>query len=492
MQRGGRSRMSFLRALLTRDDRRRRLLLGALIYAVTTSVYFGFASRQVLTAHTAWNHFALLADSWLHGRLDLGGPPPGYAGNNDFAEFRGKWYVAFPPFPAVLLLPLVKLAGSVERVMDGQFFLWLAGIGPAVLFLGLEKLRRMGSGRSARTNLLLALLLAFGTVYFFTAEQGTVWFAAHVVAVALSAGYLLFALEAERPLLAGLMLGLGWLTRSPLLFAFPLFLLEAFRVCLRPAQAAAAPAPAKVSEQLELPLGEAVGSDAARVENTEQRLERASLPAGPIAVLRRLDRRRFVRSCILFAIPIALCGLAAAWNNHARFGDPFEFGYRYLAIAWRGRVEKWGLFDYHYLARNLGVVFTSLPFVTPGEKPPFQINSHGLALWLTTPAYLWLLWPRRTAPPHLALWLTVLAVSIPTFFYQNTGWLQFGYRFSNDYAVFLFALLAIGAFRFRTLFWAAGIWAVAVNTFGARTFGRSEFQRYYYQDASQKVIYQPD
>ena len=182
----------------------------------------------------------------------------------------------------------------------------------------------------------------------------------------------------------------------------------------------------------------------------------------------------------------------AAWSNHARFGDPFEFGYRYLAIAWRGRVEKWGLFDYHYLARNLGVVFTSLPFVSPKESPPFQINPHGLALWFTTPAYLWLLWPRRTAPPHLALWLTVLAVSVPTFFYQNTGWLQFGYRFSNDYAVFLFALLATGAFRFRALFWAAGIWAVAVNAFGARTFGRTDYQRYYYQDMSQKVIYQPD
>src|SRR5688572_9897773 len=242
MRRGGRSRMSFLRALLTRDDRRRRLLLGALIYAVTTSVYFGFASRQVLTAHTPWNHFALLADGWLKGRLDLGGPPPGYAGNNDFAEFRGKWFVAFPPFPAVLLLPLVKIAGSAERVMDGQFFLWLAGIGPALLFLGLEKLRRGGRGRSTTSNLLLTLLFAFGSVYFFTAEQGTVWFAAHVVAVALAAAYLLFALDAERPFFAGLMLGLGYLTRTPLLFAFPLFLLEALRVCQKPVAALPAPA----------------------------------------------------------------------------------------------------------------------------------------------------------------------------------------------------------------------------------------------------------
>ena len=28
--------------------------------------------------------------------------------------------------------------------------------------------------------------------------------------------------------------------------------------------------------------------------------------------------------------------------------------------------------------------------------------------------------------------------------YQNSGWRQFGYRFSNDYAVLLFMLIALG------------------------------------------------
>ena len=60
-----------------------------------------------------------------------------------------------------------------------------------------------------------------------------------------------------------------------------------------------------------------------------------------------------------------------------------------------------------------------------------------------------------------------------TLLYQNSGWLQFGYRFSNDYAVFLFAMLAIGGSRFGKLFYAlraAG--ASRVNTFGALTFDR--------------------
>ena len=72
-----------------------------------------------MTDHTPFNHFALLAESWLNRRLDLGGPPPGYAQNNDFAEFGGRWFIVFPPFPAVLLLPMVKLGGSAIRVQDG-------------------------------------------------------------------------------------------------------------------------------------------------------------------------------------------------------------------------------------------------------------------------------------------------------------------------------------------------------------------------------------
>ena len=100
------------------DGRARRLTLALAVYVVATGAYFACASRQTLTDHTPFNHFALLAESWLNRRLDLGGPPPGYAQNNDFAEFGGRWFIVFPPFPAVLLLPMVKLGGSAIRVQE--------------------------------------------------------------------------------------------------------------------------------------------------------------------------------------------------------------------------------------------------------------------------------------------------------------------------------------------------------------------------------------
>jgi hypothetical protein len=437
-------------AWLPADGARRRAFLAVAVYVVATIVYFACSAPQTRSEHTPYNHFALQAEAWLRGRLDLGGPPPAYAHGNDFALFDGKWFVPFPPFPAVLLVPFVAAAGSAEGVADGRIFLLLAGIAPAVLFLALEKLRVRGdSERSERDDLGLTALFAFGSVYFFSAEQGTVWYAAHVVGAAFAALYLWTALGGQRAWQSGLFLALGFATRTPLLFAAPLFVFELFRACL----------PHDVA-----PSWRAFSA---------------------------LDRPRFVRGLLLFALPIALIlGLTFA-HNAARFGDPFEPGYRYLAVAWRARIEKWGLFNYHYLARNLGVMLTSLPWLG-SSTAPFRMSGHGLALWVTTPAYLWLLWPKLTRPLHWALVVTAAAVAVPTLLYQNSGWVQFGYRFSNDYAVFLFALLALGGRRFGAFFMALGVWALAINAFGSLTFARAAGEEVYVIEGSQRVIYESD
>jgi hypothetical protein len=427
---------------LPEDPARRRLALATLLYVGLTIVYFACASRDRILAHTPYNHFAHLAKGWLEGRLDLGGPPPAYAGNNDFALYQDRWYVVFPAFPAVLLLPAVAIAESVERVRDGQIFVWLAGIGPALLFLALERLRDRGrTSRDERDNLLLAIIFAIGTVYFFTAEQGTVWFAAHVVGVALATFYLFASVDAEHPLLAGIALGLGFWTRAPLLFAFPFFLLEAHRRF--------------------------------RTEGT-------------MAIS--------VRRVAWFTLPVVLLLGLALVHNQVRFGDPFEYGYRFLTVGWKARMEKWGLFSYHYFPRNLGVILTSLPFYNKVPTPDvarFQISIHGLALWATTPIYLYLLWPEKKDETWRALLLTVLLVALPSLFYQNTGQSQFGYRFSNDFAPFLFALLAVTRRRLTATFWALAAVGIAVNLFGALSFEHAGGARYFAVDRTYSV-YQPD
>jgi hypothetical protein len=168
--------------------------------------------------------------------------------------------------------------------------------------------------------------------------------------------------------------------------------------------------------------------------------------------------------------------------NYVRFESPTEFGHTYLALGThepvrqQEQIEQWGLASYHYLARNLSVAFTLLPDILP-RTPWLQVSGHGLAMWITTPVLLLLVWPRKKGPLHRVLWLTTLFVALPSLLYMNSGWVQFGYRFSLDYMVFLVMLLAIGGRPLGRVAKTLIVVGVIVNLFGAYSFDR-EWKHY--------------
>lgn len=438
-----------------------RALTPLCLFALVALVYVAMLGDRALTPSPD-NHYVHLAAGWLDGRIGLAGAPPG---TNDWAcvdtetgglcppgryeaSERYRWYVSFPPFPAVVLLPAVAVLGL--DVPDRLFFALFAALGPALLYVLLRRLRERGlSARRAGEDVVLALLFAFGTVYFFVSVQGTVWFAAHVVATPLLIGYVYFSLGARRPLAAGLCLAAAFLCRPTTALMGVFFAAEAFIA----ARGAAPSSPGLFATV---------------------RAARPSLVAAKLG---------------LFALPLLAMGVAAMWHNEARFGDPLEWGHSYLQIRWRPRIERWGLFDYHYLGRNLSVFLASLPWVS--DAPPYvTISRHGLALWVTTPALLWALFPRRWTPPMVGLAAAIVPVMLTDLLYQNSGWVQFGYRFALDYLPLVFALLALGGRRFGAGFYALFAFSVAVNAFGAATFDRD--WRFYDADPTQQVYFQPD
>ncbi len=428
----------------------RRWALPLVIFVVCAAVYCATAGRR-LTRPSSNNHYVHLASAWLEGRLDLG---PSAPGTNDWACFdvqtkgpcppgrytfsgaderRYRWFVSFPPLPAVLLTPVVAAFGL--RTLDTLFWALFAGLAPALLFVVLRYLHETGrSTRTERENLLVTGLFAVGSVYYFVAVQGTVWFAAHVVATVFVCLYLWCAFGARLPVLAGLALGLAFLCRPTAALLAPFFVCEALGAAPR-------------------------------------------------------DRRALVRAISTFLLPLLTAALLAMAYNVARFGDPLEFGHRFLQIRWRARIESWGLFSTHYLPRNLKVFFLSIPWWL--REPPFvRISRHGLALWVTTPNLLWSLAPKTLDWTNAGLWLSVLATAGATLLYQNTGWVQFGPRFALDYLPLLFVLVIRSRLRFGRLFWACAVVAVLVNAFGAVTFDR--FDDFYDDDPTQRVIFQSD
>ena len=424
-----------------------RRFLAPLVVFLLGLIGFGLVSGDRLLNHSRDNHYVYLADSMLHGRLHLEGKPPH---RNDWAKYGDKWYVSFPPAPGVLMIPGVAVFGLDFN--DRLFTLFFAAAGPALLLLLMQLLvAQQRLDRRPRELFALAILYGFGTVYFFSAVQGSVWYTAHMVGGVLILLYAIFALEAKRPFLAGLCLGLAAACRPTLLMAFPFFIYEALDT--KPAE------------------GE---------ESGFLTWLRHALP--------QLKSRAFLGRMALFVLPViaVLIGLMAM--NWIRFDDPFEFGHKYLQIRWQNRIARWGLFNFHYLARNLTVALALLPWIS-SEAPYIRISLHGLALWFTTPVLLSVLWPKKRTVLYTVLAITVFALALPNLLYQNSGWIQFGYRFALDFMVFLFLMLALAGRRQGALFFALSAFALAVNLFGAMTFDR---HWEYYPAVSTQTYFEPD
>jgi hypothetical protein len=467
--------------------------LYAALFAIGLVVYGMFAWSRIGKQSQA-PHFVYQADAWLHGSIEVAPPLPAddwavvetveltdgtqvsgrrmvtrktfrtlagdelpsclpahqpkittcTAPDSKVTKSRGyRHYVSFPPVPAVLMMPSALISGRAGN--DVIPTLLCAALILPLSLLVLRRLAQAGlSKRSLRDDLWLVGMFAFGSVLFFSAVQGKVWYTAHVVGIVLSLVYAWASIEAKRPVVAGIALGAAALTRTSMAFMFPLFIYECWRMA---AKAKADDVPAGASGSMNLKTA-------------------------------RKDLVLAMRRPLLeFAAPIVAFALLGMIYNYVRFGSLTEFGHTYLSLGdhapvrQQDQIEQFGLASYHYLERNLSVALTLLPDFLP-RSPYVQISGHGLALWMTTPALLLLLWPRERGGLHRVLWLTTLAVALPSLLYMNSGWVQFGYRFSLDYMVFLVMLFAIGGRPLTRAVKTLIVIGVIVNAFGAWSFDR--------------------
>ena len=431
----------------------RRLWPCAFLLVVFLGVY-GLTAGISLRRQSLAPHFVYLAQSFLEGRLDLANvPDPPY----DLTPFDGRWYVSFPPLPALLMIPLVALRGLA--VSDIAFSVVIGALDIPLFYTVLDRLGIRSSG----VRVGLCILLGLGTPLWYCAAFGSIWFTAHVVAVTCLCLYLLEVLGKNRPVLAGVWLGLGFLSRAPVLLAFPLALVVYGQSVGH-----------RVEEQ-------AAGLDAPRAVlsargelGDRMRRERP----GSSSVGRQRPRVHcLLRFALLLTLGMAPALLGQAVYNWARFGSPLEFGYRWMNSpgSLMERQATWGQFSIHFLPENLYTLLIRPPCLTlaPLRLEP---DAWGMGLLMSSPALLLALplgaltRDRRrtsteaqpgqpeTAPAagqvsfgagayhrslRLGLWLSVALVQVPSLLYFNTGSYQFGYRFALDWLPMGVLLLAL-------------------------------------------------
>ncbi len=340
------------------------------------------------------------------------------------AERKRRYFVSFPPAPAVMMMPFVALTGV--EFNDVVFTIVFASFNVLLMFLLLRRLSRGGrSGRGRSANIWLTLLFGFGTAHFWCSVLGQVWFTALILGVTFTLLYIHAAIDARHPVWAGIFCALAFATRTPLVFSAIFFYAFVF------------------------------------------------FPGGK---LRRDDWVDALRKIALFSTPCLIVGLSLLGQNHIRFESLTEFGHTYLAAGSLERIQTYGLFNAQFLSKNLSAAFTLIPRFQP-DAPYVIISKHGMSIFLTTPAFFYLFRPEKRECVRdrfwfALLWITVAMISIPALFYQNTGYEQFGYRFVLDYTPYLILLLAVGRHPITLLFKASVLVSIAVNAFGAATFKR--------------------
>ncbi|MDC0712894.1 glycosyltransferase family 39 protein [Stigmatella sp. ncwal1] len=353
------------------------------------------------------NLYGVQAQAWLEGRLDVPGPA------EDMSLYGGRYYVAFPPFPSVVLLPVVALTGH-ERVPYRAVAL---GVSLLTAWAAWRVLRRLDIPPEARPWLVAALLA--GTAFWFCVVQSeAVWFFAHVVAVTCSLLALEEALGKGRGGWAGLWVGLAFLSRQLCVYLVPFI---ALAVWLRHAEAG--------------------------------RRRQVWQAGGALAV-------------------VGACAGVYLVLNALRFGHPFNTGYAgmpledFLAV----RVARYGLFHPAYVPFNFFHMFLEGPhFVFGGARQlaPNGMDGMGTSLTLASPFVFVALAARGERLFRVGAWSVVLLALTHMLFYYNNGWVQTNaQRFTLDFLPVLWVLVALGTRHLEARVWKGLVaWSIGLNVF---------------------------
>lgn len=147
-----------------------RYVICPLAFLIVLWVAASFTGHWA-TEENPYRSYALQACAWLDGRLDLGKDYPWL----ELAIYEGKYYVSFPPFPSLVLLPFAAVWGT--NTPDHWISLGFSIIG---IIYAIRLYRAITGTYEMAEQYVLFLFLGNG--YLFIALQGGwVWYMAQTM-----------------------------------------------------------------------------------------------------------------------------------------------------------------------------------------------------------------------------------------------------------------------------------------------------------------------
>ena len=358
-------------------------MVTLLICLIVFSITFliYFLTKEV---SNPYNNFIVLADAFLNGRLYLTEDLTWM----ELIHIGDKHYVVPPPMPAILSLPAVAFWGaSTSQMVISIFF---GSLNVALAYLVTKKITH-----NIKVQIWTTIMFGLGTIHWWVAISGSVWTFSQTISVTFMFIAILLTLNYRNSFLIGLSIGAFYWSRLTTILSLPFFLIYTY-------------------------------------DRWYQSLNHKN-------IFSRLNIRFLFCMGLGIAIFIILNGL----YNFARFGTPIDVSYYLIPEIFQERWYEKGIFDITYIPRHLKVIFLNLP-VFIKEFPYMIPNWDGLAIWITTPAFIYAYKAGIRDKLALGCWVSIGLIALVNFSHGSWGFVQFGYRFAVDFYPFLFLLTVKG------------------------------------------------
>lgn len=352
----------------------------------------------------AEEHCVLQAEAFLHGQASIDSEQH----LNDLVSVGENRYLVNPPFPSLLLVPLVAVLGIAYAK---GFFLALV-----LTFINLRQIYSIAAllGRS-KSALWFTGAFFLGTGYWFCFTQSDgMWFLAHTASFTFALAAVKESLGSHRGWLMGLCLGASFLSRQATIHLGVFLFLN---LLLRQA------------------------------------------PAG-----------RKLRSATGFLAAFGVAALFYLWFNWIRFGSPFDTGYDRLEQPFflNERQLSHGLFHWIYIPVNAIHMFLNgfhVQLLGEDLLAGWNMNVWGTSLTFASPFVFFAFSSKLPKSTRTAAWIAIALITLHFLCYHANGWKQINcYRYSLDVMPLLLILCVSAITPANVRLWKAlTVYAVSLN-----------------------------
>lgn len=254
------------------------------------------------------------------------------------------------------------------------------------------------------------LLAGFGNIIWYLSATGSSWYLGQVTAAFFMSFAILESLNKKRVFLVGIFLGAAFVSRLHTILCLPLILYLLF------------------------------------------------------------DKKEWFKKYFYLGLGIMPFILFNFYYNYIRFGTIWDQAYFILPKILGEENMPWfihGVENIFYIPDNLKTMFFALPKIL-NHVPFIQPSWNGLAIWITTPAFIYALGANIKERLVQVSWISIILILLVVISHGGNGFAQFGYRFAVDFypILFLLTIKGISKTKLKWHHWFLLILGILVNLWG--------------------------